>query len=73
VGALSGLVRFEEVIYLFFWGGRGKEKLLGTDPTPPIHCQFEPFSRPCSFPGTTSVKRSMSEIGYRHFSGDTVK
>jgi hypothetical protein len=41
VGALSSLVRYDVVIYLFFWDGRVKEKLLGTDPSPTIHCQSE--------------------------------
>ena len=41
VGALLGHVRYDAVINLFFWGGRGKEKLLGADPSPLINYQVE--------------------------------
>jgi hypothetical protein len=41
VGALLGHYRYDAAIYLYFWGGRGKEKLWGADPSPLFNNQVE--------------------------------
>ena len=62
VGALLGHVRYDAVIYLFFWGGRGKEKLW----VPILHrfsiIKLNLFAQPRFFPSSFFPSYSYYEV-----------
>jgi hypothetical protein len=61
-GTLLGRVRYDAVIKLFFWGGRGKEKLW----VPILHrltiIKLNSFSQPCFFPSCFFPSYSYYEV-----------
>ncbi len=68
VGALSqslwgALWRLARVIllFIFFFGGRGKHKVLGTELSPLVYCLFEPFLSILPLHLTSSLATSLAK------------